>query len=133
MNKPLWGSIGGFLSSLSIINIKTSVKKSTFSFTEVESTDIEEELKGLDSKKSCISNSIPAKMLKENSSICGEPLKDIYNSSLRTYNYDKDLKYADLTPVHKKDDTTEKRNYRPISLLAAVSKNYAEANRCLYA
>ena len=61
-------------------------------------------------------------MLKENSSICSKTLKDIYNSSVRTSNYDKDLKYADLTPVHKKDDTTEKRNYRPISLLAAVSK-----------
>ena len=66
-------------------------------------------------------------MLKENSSICSEPLKNIYsNSSLRTYNYDKDFKYADLTAVHKKDDTTEKRNYRPISLLAAVSKVFGK-------
>ena len=61
-------------------------------------------------------------MLKENSSICSKTLKDIYNSSLRTYTCDKDLRYADLTPVHKKDDTTEKRNYRPMSLLAALSK-----------
>ena len=33
-----------------------------------------------------------------------------------------DLKYADITPVHKKDDTIDKSNYRPISLLPVVAK-----------
>ena len=32
------------------------------------------------------------------------------------------MKLADITPVHKKDDTTNKSNYRPISGLPSGSK-----------
>ena len=32
------------------------------------------------------------------------------------------MKLADITPCHKKDDTTDKSNYRPISILPTVSK-----------
>ena len=31
---------------------------------------------------------------------------------------------ADITPAHKKDETTNKRNYRPVSILPAISKIY---------
>ena len=35
-----------------------------------------------------------------------------------------DLKYANVTPLHKKDDTTNKENYQPISILPSISKIY---------
>ena len=34
------------------------------------------------------------------------------------------LKYADITPLFKKGDMTEKRNYRPISTLFIFSKMF---------
>ena len=34
------------------------------------------------------------------------------------------MKYADVTPIHKKDDKTDKINYRPISILPNLSKVY---------
>ena len=34
------------------------------------------------------------------------------------------LKMADITPVHKKDDTSNKENYRPVSILPSISKNF---------
>ena len=34
------------------------------------------------------------------------------------------MKYADVTPIHKKDDKTDKENYRPISILPNLSKVY---------
>ena len=34
------------------------------------------------------------------------------------------MKYADVTPIHKKDDITDKTNYRPISVLPNLSKVY---------
>ena len=32
------------------------------------------------------------------------------------------LKFADIKPVHKKDETTNKENYRPVSVLPLISK-----------
>ena len=32
------------------------------------------------------------------------------------------MKIADITPVHKKDDVTNVKNYRPISVLPSTSK-----------
>ena len=36
--------------------------------------------------------------------------------------FDDGLKSADKTPVYKKGDVTDKRNYRPVSVLPVVSK-----------
>ena len=33
-----------------------------------------------------------------------------------------DLKYANVSPLFKKDDNTAKENYRPISILPSISK-----------
>ena len=34
------------------------------------------------------------------------------------------MKYAEVTPIHKKDVKTEKENYHPISILPNLSKVY---------
>ena len=34
------------------------------------------------------------------------------------------MKYPDVTSVHKKDDKTDKENYRPLSILPNLSKVY---------
>ena len=34
------------------------------------------------------------------------------------------MKYANVTPIHKKDDKTDKTNYRPISILPNLNKVY---------
>ena len=34
------------------------------------------------------------------------------------------MKYADVTPIHKKDDKTDKTNYHQISILPNLSKVY---------
>ena len=38
--------------------------------------------------------------------------------------YPASLKYANITPIFKKDDKTDKTNYRPISILPNLSKIY---------
>ena len=57
--------------------INNNIKKSTFSFTEVELNDMKKEVDSLDSKKACISNSIATKLLKEYSDICSVTLTNI--------------------------------------------------------
>ena len=69
-----------------------------------------------------MSDSIPAKIIKENSCVCSEPLLFIINKGINNSNFTEGLKKADLTPIHKKDDANEKSNYRPISLLPSISK-----------
>ena len=121
VNDPIDNIIVKFSNRPSIININNNIEKSSFSFTEILVKDVDTIINDLDSKKACKS-SIPVKLLKEYSSICSEPLTNLINRGLRTSTFYQNLKYADLTPVHKKDATTDKKNYRPISLLPAISK-----------
>jgi retron-type reverse transcriptase len=50
------------------------------------------------------------------------PLTKIINQCLQTGIFPDTLKIAKVIPIHKKDDTTNLNNYRPISLLPAISK-----------
>ena len=34
------------------------------------------------------------------------------------------MKYAEVIPIHQKDDKTDKEKYRPISILSNLSKVY---------
>ena len=38
--------------------------------------------------------------------------------------YPANLKYTDITPIFKKDDKTDKANYRPISIFPNLTKIY---------
>ena len=45
-----------------------------------------------------------------------------FNRDLDSFCFPNELKLADIIPIHKKSASTDKGNYRPISLLPAVSK-----------
>ena len=52
------------------------------------------------------------------------PLTAIISSGISNSSFDKGLKLADVILVHKADVTTDKKNYRNVSLLPVVSKNF---------
>ena len=79
---------------------------------------------GLDKKKATTLNGIPTKILVDNCDIITPFLTKMYNDSNLNMNFPNPLKLADTTPTHKKDDTTKKENYRPVSILPSVSKIY---------
>ena len=106
----------------SILTIKENVGAHSFSFGTVTISDIELGIKNLDSNKACASNDIPVKSIKENRDICSPALQTVLNNSILECNFPNELKYADLAPVHKGDERTNKENYRPISMLPVVSK-----------
>ena len=63
-------------------------------------------------------------ILKICSDIISPFLKNAYDDTNKNPN---GLKLADVTPAHKKDDTTKKTIYRPISIFPSVS-NIFERN-----
>ena len=107
-----------YASHPSIIKIKENVKiKDKFKFQNITSNEMKVEINKLNSKKSCISNGIPAKILKDNSDIVCNYLSSIYNNCKNDYVYP--------TPIYKPNEKNErifKKNYRPVSLTPIVSK-----------
>ena len=67
-------------------------------------------------------NDIPTKLLVETNDITSVLLIKIYNDSKEVQIFLGSLKLADVIPIHKKEEKTNKENYRPVSLLPTVSK-----------
>ena len=95
---------------------------STFSFHLTSVTEIRNEINNLNTKISNPENTVPAKRLKEHIDVSSNILHEIINFCIINSKFDDGMKLADITPVHKKDDTTNKSNYRPISGLPSGSK-----------
>ena len=93
-----------------------------FSFPETTIDDMVTEIKCLDKNKPTTFNNIPAKHLKKTNDICSPLLSKIYNNTKQNGNFPDSLKMADITPAYKKGETTDKGNYRPVSILPSVSK-----------
>ena len=84
---------------------------------------IQAEFKALDTRKATRHMNIPTKQLKEVMDIVDKPLQAIWNDQiLKELKFPDKLKLADITPLHKKLETVLKENYRPVSVLAVVSK-----------
>ena len=84
------------------VKILEAVIKQTFLFQYVEISEVDEEIINLKTN----SASDPYGIIKLYSNICNEPLKDIANN-LETSIFDAKLKYANIIPINKKDETTE--------------------------
>ena len=67
-------------------------------------------------------NSIPSKTLKLSADTSADILQNLFNDMLSTGNFPDDIKLADITPVFKKKDPLKTENYRPVSILSAISK-----------
>ena len=122
IDDPIDKIISTYSNHPSIKLINDNVVKGCFSFKEVTSDAIEKEIYALDSKKASMSSSIPPRILKENAKILCKPLTAIINDGISNSVFDEGLKLADVIPAHKGEETTNKKNYRNVSLLPVVSK-----------
>ena len=66
---------------------------------------------------------IPTTLLEQFRDTCSESLLFVLNNCIEKSTFDKDLNYADITPIHKKDDATNKANYRPNQCAAQCVKD----------
>ena len=72
--------------------------------------------------KATQSDDMPAKIIKNNSDIFSKFFQANLNNNIETSTFPEQGKYADAKPVFKKDFRTDKKNYRPVSILPNVSK-----------
>ena len=109
----------------SILKIKEVFgNQDKFSFDHCMYEDVCDEIRSLNISKACPKTSIPPKIIKDNCDIFALKLHDDLNQSIDYGTFPNNLKDADVTPVHKKEDRTDKTNYRPVSILPAISKIY---------
>ena len=83
---------------------------------------MEVEILNFNLNKATTFDSIPVKILKLNVLACTNALIIIYNKSIADGYFPGDLKNADITPIFKREDRHDKRNYRLVSILSAISK-----------
>ena len=95
---------------------------SVFSFEMVTKDDIFKLINGLKSKSSTGHDGLSTIMLKYISKDILDILTHIVNQSLCTGIFPDSLKVAKITPIFKKENPHITDNYRPISLLPAISK-----------
>ena len=69
-------------------------------------------------------DSIPGKILKENSDIFTGILQEHFNASIADGAFPFELTRGEVTSVFKANDQMAKGNYRPITALSAISKVY---------
>jgi hypothetical protein len=79
-------------------------------------------VKSLKWKSSYGYDEMPQRILKISLPFITSPITFICKKTLSLGIFPSWLKYAQITPVHKKGDRTDMANYRPISLLTAFSK-----------
>ena len=74
----------------------------------------------MNTKEAAPQDDISVKILKLNNDIFSQYLSQTFNESIEAANFPNELKYADITPVYKKNSRHEKENYRPVSIICYI-------------
>ena len=93
-----------------------------FSFRNINEGTVYSELCELKRKKSSGIDDIPPSVLKDTADVLAKPLARIINISLETGVFPSDWKTSKLTSIYKSGARDCIENYRPISIIPAISK-----------
>jgi hypothetical protein len=94
----------------------------SFDFIEITEDEVLAELKHLKANKGFEPDNISPKFLKDSSYVIASTLTNIFNPSLKMETFPDGWALARVSPIFKAGLKTELGNYRPISVLSAVSK-----------
>lgn len=80
-------------------------------------SEIEIELNLTNSRKSTTSNNFPQRVLKSTKNVCSEILETIVKNLLIKAEFQIELKLVDVTPMTKREELFQVKNYRPVTIL----------------
>ena len=103
-------------------SLKT-ISNTSFLLKTISKKDIEKEILNLKVAKASQDSDIPTKIIKKNPDIFSILFKE-FNKSLEICKFPSSLKMANVTPVYKKGNRSDKDNYRPVSILPNLSKKF---------
>ena len=96
----------------------------SFSFSPVSHDDVRKKLRNINIRKATGYDNIPGKLLRTAYDELSIPFANLINKCMGQNNYPETMKYAEVSPIYKKENNLHKGNYRPVSVLTAVSKIY---------
>ena len=98
-----------------------------FSFSCIDDDFVGKQISKINIKKATGNDGISPKLLHLAKPVISKPLTKLVNLSLSSSTFPDRLKEAQVAPIHKKNSVLEKGNYRPVSVLPAISKNFENA------
>ena len=110
----------------SVIKIRDAYGENAHSFNfEMVSHDcISKKLRMINVRKATGYDNIPAKLLRLAQNELTYPITNLVNNSISMSTFPNLLKCAELSPLYKKEDNLNKKNFRPVSILTGISKLY---------
>jgi hypothetical protein len=118
---------GDHPSILEIKNNHPELHENSFSFSSINPDFVEKCINKINVKKATGIDGISPKLLHFAKPIIVKPLTDVVNLSISTSTFPDRLKEAQVAPIHKKNSVLVKGNYRPVSVLPAISKMFENA------
>ena len=103
------------------LTIKNKNDRERFIFCRILVEDVKE-IKKLSFKKAAQTYEIPAKILKQNTSIFGDYICMFFNECIGQSNFPFVLKHENITPAFKKGYRGSKDDYHPVSILTIICK-----------
>ena len=111
-----------FVSHQSVVLIRNKSFDLDFLFDPICDKQITDLLIKLDVKKSCGPDGFSPKLLQIAAPAIAAPLAKLFNCCIESCMWPTQWKISCVTPVYKKEDETNKKNYRPISVLSVIPK-----------
>ena len=93
-----------------------------FNYTAITKTVLATTINQIHPNKAPGLDKISNKLIKAAGNAIYDPLLHVFNLILDTGIFPEDLKLTRVTPIHKEGDTSERGNYRPISVIPALAK-----------